>query len=62
MKVEETQEVNDAVAKSETNKLTAREPNSVFVWSPFVCLICGRRETGLELLNCLGGNHGCRCG
>lgn len=40
----ETQDVNNTVAKSETNQLTVEESSSVFVWSLFVCLICGRRE------------------
>lgn len=54
MKVGETQEVKIAVAMSETNQLTVGESSSVFVWSLFVCLICGRRETGLEVLSRLG--------
>lgn len=48
MKVGETQDVNKGVAKSETDQLTVGESSLMFARSLFVCLICGRRETGME--------------
>lgn len=54
VKVGETQGMKNKVAKSEKNQLRVGESSSVFVWSMFVCLICGRGERGMEVLSCLG--------
>lgn len=50
MKVGETQEVKTAVAKSETDQLTVGKIR-LSVCLDSVCLICGGRETGMEVLS-----------
>lgn len=62
VKAGEKQTVKNAVVKFEMNQFAVGEWSSVFIWSLFICLICGWMETGTEVLRCLWWNHGHRCG